>query len=674
MKTATLENEFGFSQLVIKAVDEEKRIIRGMATTPEPDRVGDIVDPMGCQFKNPIPFLWMHRHDLPIGSVVLGKPTKAGIPFEAHIPIIDAPSQLAARIEEAWASIKNGLVRFVSIGFRPLEYSIIEETGGYRFSKSEIYELSAVTIPAQPNATINQIKAFDSTIRAASGITEPEQKALKPASVMAKPIVKINQKEKTMSLTEKMQGFKDDLASKKAKMLEMATKSAEAGETFGKEQQEEYDTLAQDVDTLEKHISRLELSMTASLKTAKPVDSVATEKAASEARGAQPSFVQVRSAPKVDKGIEFARYAMCLVAAKNNPAVAMELAKTHYGAESTVAKILDGQSKGFDVSKAAVAAGTTLNSTWAAPLVDLYQTFAGDFIEYLRPRTIIGQFGQGNVPSLRQIPFNVRIPAQTSGASAGWVGEGKAKPVTKMDFDDVELRWAKIAAIAVITEELVRFSDPSAERLVRDELAKAVIERMDIDFIDPAKAAAANVSPASITNGVAAITSSGNDADAVRCDLQRLWAPFIANRLPARNAVYIMSSTTALALSMMENALGQPEFGGLSVNGGTLKGVPVIVSDYTPADTGGGLVVLASADDIYLSDDGQVTLDASREASIQMDDAPTQDSGAPTATTSVSMFQTNSVALRAERYINWAKRRASAVQVLQDVSWGSCAT
>ena len=243
-----------------------------------------------------------------------------------------------------------------------------------------------------------------------------------------------------------------------------------------------------------------------------------------------------------------------------------------------------------------------------------------------------------------------------------------------MDFDDVELRWAKIAAIAVITEELVRFSDPSAERLVRDELAKAVIERMDIDFIDPAKAAAANVSPASITNGVAAITSSGNDADAVRCDLQRLWAPFIANRLPARNAVYIMSSTTALALSMMENALGQPEFGGLSVNGGTLKGVPVIVSDYTPADTGGGLVVLASADDIYLSDDGQVTLDASREASIQMDDAPTQDSGAPTATTSVSMFQTNSVALRAERYINWAKRRASAVQVLQDVSWGSCAT
>ncbi|WP_206608024.1 hypothetical protein, partial [Mycobacterium tuberculosis] len=87
--------------------------------------------------------------------------------------------------------------------------------------------------------------------------------------------------------------------------------------------------------------------------------------------------------------------------------------------------------------------------------------------------------------------------------------------------------------------ELIRFSSPSAERLVRDALAAAVNERLDIDFIDPAKAAVANVSPASITNGATAVASSGSDADAIRNDVKRLWAPFIAARNPPRSAVYL---------------------------------------------------------------------------------------------------------------------------------------
>lgn len=49
-----------YSSLVIKAVDEEKRIIRGIATTPTPDRVGDIVEPLGVKFSNPLAFLWQH--------------------------------------------------------------------------------------------------------------------------------------------------------------------------------------------------------------------------------------------------------------------------------------------------------------------------------------------------------------------------------------------------------------------------------------------------------------------------------------------------------------------------------------------------------------------------------------------------------------------------------------
>ena len=57
-----------YSFLDIKSVNEEKRIIRGIATTPAVDRVGDVVEPMGVRFKNPMPFLWQHDATKPIGT------------------------------------------------------------------------------------------------------------------------------------------------------------------------------------------------------------------------------------------------------------------------------------------------------------------------------------------------------------------------------------------------------------------------------------------------------------------------------------------------------------------------------------------------------------------------------------------------------------------------------
>lgn len=131
-----------------------------------------------------------------------------------------------------------------------------------------------------------------------------------------------------------------------------------------------------------------------------------------------------------------------------------------------------------------------------------------------------------------------------------------------------------------------------------------------------------------------------------------------------------MDSTTALALSLLQNPLGQAEYPGLTLNGGTFMGVPVIVSDYLPSDSDGGIVILANASDIWLADDNQVTIDASQEASLQMLDNPTNNSATGTATSMVSMFQTNSTAFRAERFINWQRRRTSAVAYLTGVQWG----
>jgi hypothetical protein len=50
------------------------------------------------------------------------------------------------------------------------------------------------------------------------------------------------------------------------------------------------------------------------------------------------------------------------------------------------------------------------------------------------------------------------------------------------------------------------------------------------------------------------------------------------------------------------------------------------------------------------------------------------DSTTPTGSNSmVSMWQTNSVAFLVERFVNWQKRRASAV-VWANVNWNACAS
>lgn len=153
-----------YSVLETKAYDEDddKVKIKGMASTPTPDRMMDIVEPMGARFKTPMPLLWQHDHSQPIGAVTFAKPTKEGIPFEAEIPKIKESGTLKDRIDEAIQSIKYKLVTAVSIGFRPIEdaYEFMEN-GGIRFKEWEWYELSAVTIPANSEAVITAIKSVD---------------------------------------------------------------------------------------------------------------------------------------------------------------------------------------------------------------------------------------------------------------------------------------------------------------------------------------------------------------------------------------------------------------------------------------------------------------------------------------------------------------------------------
>jgi HK97 family phage prohead protease len=158
-----------YSMLEAKAFDTEKRTFKGWATTPAADRVSDRINPLGAQFKNPLVLLHQHNHESPIGTVTFGKPTAKGIEFEAHIPEIEEAGPLKDRVDTAWGEIRHGLVRAVSIGFRPLKYAYMEN-GGIDFQEIEIFELSSVSIPANAEAVITAVKSLDHKLMAEAGI------------------------------------------------------------------------------------------------------------------------------------------------------------------------------------------------------------------------------------------------------------------------------------------------------------------------------------------------------------------------------------------------------------------------------------------------------------------------------------------------------------------------
>lgn len=460
-----------------------------------------------------------------------------------------------------------------------------------------------------------------------------------------------------MTIAEQIAALEETRKEKAARMNEVVQKSMDESRSMDDSEADEFDTIEGEVKRLDADLKRLRNLERMQADNAKAVEPAA-QKHASAAASPSP-HIQMRKPEDLDQGIAFARLAKVKALARLDGESPRHIAKQLYGEESSIFRM---------VNKAAVSAMDS-----SGGLVGDETSAFADFVEFLRPQTIIGRFGTNGIPSLRRVPFRVPLIGQTSGGSGYWVGEGRAKPLTKFDFERKTLEPLKVANIAVCTEEVLRDSSPSAEMIVRDQLAAALRERMDIDFIDPSKALVAGISPASITNGVTAITSSGSTAGDIRQDIRALFSAFIADNNAPTNGVWIMPSTIALSLSLMMNPLGQNEFPGISMNGGSLFGLPVIVSQYVPSDSSGAMVALVNASDIYMADDGGISVDMSREASLEMNDSPSHNSTTPTPSQSVSMFQTNSVAFRAERTLDWMARRTSAVAVLDGVNWGASA-
>lgn len=143
--------------------EEEDRVLRFCGSDETPDRDNDIMEVGGWKLdeyiKNPV-FLWAHSyHELPVGKAI-----NVMIDAAARKLIFDIKFPTAEEYpfaDTVYKLYKGGYLKATSVGFQGVKYKTRDEPErlelpewrrGRRYMEQKLLELSAVPVPANPNA------------------------------------------------------------------------------------------------------------------------------------------------------------------------------------------------------------------------------------------------------------------------------------------------------------------------------------------------------------------------------------------------------------------------------------------------------------------------------------------------------------------------------------------
>jgi hypothetical protein len=287
--------------------------------------------------------------------------------------------------------------------------------------------------------------------------------------------------------------------------------------------------------------------------------------------------------------------------------------------------------------KAAVAAGNTANSS---ALLE-FNSLAAGWLESLRHNSAFESILAAG--GFRRLPLRTRVGQIAVGASASTVLEGAYKPVTALTVSSLgTLEPLKTTATVAVSNELIRFADPSVTALIDAELRTALGVQTDVTmFAELIVTGTPSQASAGVT-GANALTDVGFLIDSV--------ATSSRSRL-----FFIAGADAAKALAVRSNA-GALTFPGLSPQGGSLLGVPLLVSDGIASTT----LVLLDANQVAAGDGG-VLPRISRDALVQLDTAPT-------GTSYHSLFQANATGVMIERIFGIAALSTTGVAVVTGIT------
>ena len=266
-----------------------------------------------------------------------------------------------------------------------------------------------------------------------------------------------------------------------------------------------------------------------------------------------------------------------------------------------------------------------------------------DFIDSLRTLDILDAASAAMIRIDSQTA--VRVAAAT--ASGTLVSQGAPKPLQALSFGLTAPPMRKEIAICVIDDTVLR--GRNAERILGTVLRGGVARGSGAALLTE------------LQGGVTPITASGTTAEHFRADLA---AALALIRIGAASRIYAAVSPQLMARLALIDPAAFPE---LTVHGGSVGGVEFVPDDSIAEDTAGSTITVFDASRVAFADEG-VDVRASREATIQFDDTP---NSSPTASTiAQSLFQTNRIAILAERYFGVELVSNDAVATISNALYG----
>lgn len=619
------------------------------------DRLGDIIEQDGWQLvnfkKNPIA-LFGHSSNFVVGNwrdvrVVDGR----------LVGKLDLMPAVSERLQEIHAAVNAGVLRAVSVGFRPIKAEPLENSkvGGIRFLSHELVECSLVAVPANPNA-IQIAKGLNisrETMSLIFGESADKDKAItrelngEPAGTPR------SIRTTTMSLSEKIESSQTRVNDLKDKI------AAHSSQDFGDDApDEQHLTMGEELNgrlsNEQRHLDMLRASEAALGSKSDPITTTGSLPVAQRRPFAVPKK-DVKPGDYVFRSVTAAL--LSHITHRSIP----DILRERYGDDEPTFRVAEAT-----VLRAATVPATTTLAGWAAELV---QTSIGDFIDSLMPQSVYPglsarggrfTFGRNGVVSM---PSRLATP----NLAGAFVAEGAAIPVRQGAFTSISLTPRKMGVISTFTRQIAEHSTPAIEQQIRSMMQDDTAIALDTVLLDAT--AGSTLRPPGLRFGVGGLTATaGGGFNALVGDIKAM-VGVLAAANSLRAPVWIMNPVDVLSLTLTQNQGGDFPFQ-VEANQSRLQGYPIIQSTTQTAKT----VILLDAADFFSATGDEPNFSVSDQATLHMEDTtPTAIASVGTPNTVAapvrSLWQTDSIAVRMMLDISWAMRRTGVVAWTSNITW-----
>lgn len=306
----------------------------------------------------------------------------------------------------------------------------------------------------------------------------------------------------------------------------------------------------------------------------------------------------------------------------------------------------------------ALAAGDAASGGFLVP-----EEYSTELIEFLRARSVVRRMGAVSIPISGAGTLN--IPKLTSGSTAAYIGENVNIGKSEQQFGQLKLSFKKLAVLTPISNDLIRYSSPGADQVVRQDLVEGMRVKEDEKFI---RGDGTDGAPKGLLNwatGSNKIAANGTvNLSNTFEDLGKLVLALQEGNVPMTTPGWIWAPRTEQFLQTALNANGVPAFRD-EMQGGTLWGFPYANTTSIPItlDTTG-----AGSDDeseIYFVDFGQAIIGESADLQVSASDTAAYHDGSNV----IAAYSQDQTVIRAIAEHDFGMRHSEAISVLTGVDW-----